>query len=48
MRKNKSKGKTGKKVVCPKCGYKWKTNSKRKMICCSSCKRYFNREIKKK
>lgn len=47
MRKHNSKGKTGKTIKCPKCGYVWKTNSKRKMVCCSSCKRYFNRSKSK-
>ena len=42
MRKKGSKSKKGRKVKCPKCGYKWKTKqSKKYYICCSKCKRYF-------
>jgi len=42
MRKSNARGKYGKIMRCPKCGYTWKVKNPRKpFICCSRCKRYF-------
>jgi rubrerythrin len=46
MRVNGAKAKVGRDIRCPKCGYIWKTKQKG-YICCSHCKRYFGRFLKK-